>query len=445
MVFANLDRRGILIAVVLLLSFLAYAVLRWSSASPAFDHARQISDTKAYLRIAGEPLHSLNFIADNRPPVYPFVLKVFRGNLPIVAAFQTGFSIFAWGVFALAVARSFRDWLRPFAFFVILLLSLSKNISGWDVVILTESLSLSLMVLLLAAWLWLLQGWMNFKAMIMILVAALWAFTRDTNAWVLLMVAVAALVSVLTLGASKRYLWISVGYVCLFILSNWNADIGNRWVYPFQNVLAQRILPEEESVVYFSSCGMPVTPELLSLAGGFANSKARAFYVAPTLDSYREWLHAHGKGCYVRWLLASPVRSLTAPLTDLVPSIAFRESDRFFPQQLGAMVPSFLEALVYPAHGVLWMLGLSTLLALAAWCFKTWKFNRAWAVAVMLCLMVYPQFFIVWHGDTVGTDRHTLSVGVQFAISIWLFFLLVIEGLYLRYSRRFLGDASAVQ
>ena len=66
-------------------------------------------------------------------------------------------------------------------------LSLDRHIAGWDVVMLTESISISLMAIFIAAWLWLLRGWSWGKVFSLSLIAFLWAFTRDTNGWILLM------------------------------------------------------------------------------------------------------------------------------------------------------------------------------------------------------------------------------------------------------------------
>ena len=231
MTSAKNHRLAIVIPAVLVLLFLTYAALRWSGENAAFGYARGISDTRAYLRIANEPVLSLNFLADNRPPVYPALLKILRGDFYTTAVFQTVFSIFAWGLLALAVAGLFPLILRPVAFGLILLVSLTRHVAGWDVVILTESLSLSLMALFLAAWFWLLGGWSWYKALALSLTAFLWVFTRDTNAWVLLMIAAAIVLAVLFYGASKKYVWVSAIFVILFGLSTWNADIGNRWIY----------------------------------------------------------------------------------------------------------------------------------------------------------------------------------------------------------------------
>jgi hypothetical protein len=74
-------------------------------------------------------------------------------------------------------------------------------------------------------------------------------------------------------------------FTWFFALSNFSAELGHRWVFPFQNVLAQRILTDPRSAGILRKLRYAaVTPELLGLAGGFANSGDRAFYTDPALE-----------------------------------------------------------------------------------------------------------------------------------------------------------------
>lgn len=425
-----------MLAVFMLLLFALYANLRWTNESPAFEKAKETADTPAYMRVSGEAFLSQKFWANARPPMFPLVLKLYFADKVKVAAFQTFFSIFAWGLLALSLAYSFKGLLRPAAFSLILTLSMERHIAGWDVVMLTESLSISLMALFLAAWLWLLKSWSWGKVVVLSLIAFPWAFTRDTNGWILLMVAGLVLLGVLFFHARKRYLFVALVFAVIFAFNNLSANMGHRWVFPFQNVLAQRILPDENVLTFFEDCGMPVTPELLSLTGGFANSNDRAFYNDPTLEPYRGWLYADGKSCYMRWLVSRPLRSLREPFADLAWLLAFEDVDSFYPQRYEPILPWYAERVLYPQDALLWLWTLTTLAALIAVWKKAWKINKAWVVFVGLCLIIYPQVFIVWHGDVPGTHRHALTVSLQFVLGLWLFGLLLLESLLTRFRVR---------
>jgi hypothetical protein len=369
--------------------------------------------------------------------VFPLLLKIYAAEKTKVAAFQTAFSIFVWGMLALSLSFSLKGLLRPFAFGLILALSLERHIAGWDVVLLTESLSISLLALFLAAWLWLLRGWSWWKVVLLSLVAFSWAFTRDTNGWLLLMVAGLILLAVLFFGARRRYLMVALIFFVIFACSNLSADRGHRWVFPFQNVLAQRILTDESALAFFADCGMPVTPELLELAGGYANSGERAFYNAPALESYRAWMYASGKSCYLRWLLSRPVASLREPWVDLGWLLAFEDVDSFYPQRYEPILPWYAERVLYPQDALLWLWAATTVAALIAIWRKAWKMNEVWLVFIGLCLLIYPHVFLVWHGDVPGTHRHALTVSLQFVLGFWFLGLLLAERIWIYFQARF--------
>ena len=418
---------NVLMLTVLALLFVIYANVRWGNEASAFEKAKETADTPAYVRISGEALLSKRFWANARPPMFPLLLKAYAADKIKVASFQTAFSIFTWGTLALAVEYSLKEFLRPFALGLILALSLERHIAGWDLAVLTETLSVSLMALFLAIWLWLLKGWSWGKVLILSLIAFLWAFTRDTNGWILLMVSGLIVVGVMFFGARKRYLLVALVFVILFALSNFSASEGNRWVFPFQNVLAARILPDHDALLFFTDCGMPVTPELLSLAGGYADSNERAFYVDPVLQPYRAWLHVSGRSCYMRWLLSRPWISLREPWPDLEWLLAFENVTFFFPQRYKPILPWYAERVLYPQDMVMWIWLLTTVVVLVAIWKKTWKVNPAWLLPIGLCTLIYPQLFIVWHADMHGTHRHALTASLHFVLSFWLLGLLMAE------------------
>lgn len=416
----------------LVILFAVYAILRWNNESLAFEKAKQISDTKAYIRISGEPLLTRDFWTNARPAIYPLLLKILQADLSSVSAFQSAFSILTWFILASSVAYSLTGFLRWMSFGLILVLSLDRHIAGWDVVILTESVSLSLMVLFISGWIWLLKRSSVGKMIWLSLIAFLWAFSRDTNAWIIFFIAGLICLAVVFWGAKRQFVLLAVVFFVIFVASNLAANLGSRWVFPFQNVLAQRVLTNQEALLFFSNCGMPITPELMRLAGGNAASEERAFFLDPALEPYRTWLYAHGKSCYIRWLFVSPLQSLYQPFSDFAPLIAFENVNRFFPRRYEPILPWYAERLLYPKDALLSLWVLISIIAAVALTQKTWQFNPLWMIFAGLCLLIYPHLFIVWHGDTLGTPRHALSVSVEFMLSFWLCVLLSLERVFLR-------------
>lgn len=425
---ANIPK-STLVYILLVFILAAYAVVRMLNLSQAVQTVKSTSDTTSYVRISQEPVFGNKFLAGSRPFIFPLALKLFGNDDETVVWAQGILSIVSWSLLAVAAAYSLHiPFLKFAAFGLILLFSLYRYIIGWDSVLLTESLSLSFLALFLAGWLWLIKEWHWGKVIFVLIVGLLWAFSRDTNAWVLLMI---ALFLFLLLGLqviAGKYLALSSAFLAIFFLSNLSADLGDRWVFPFQNILGRRILPHTQAIDFFASCGMPVSPELMELAGGYANTSARAFYEDPALEEYRLWLHQTGKLCYVKWLLSDPLESIKAPLNEFNALISMQNIQPFlFSKKFSPVLPGRLEAVLFPRQGLLVMLVINWVVLLVAILTKAWKQNRIWWPIIGMNLLVLPHYFITWHGDVMGIYRHVVSASVQFYLGAWLLLLLVLD------------------
>lgn len=423
--------KSIVLYLLLGLILAAYALVRVHNLSQAVQKVKTTADTTSYMRIAQEPIFGERFLAGSRPPMFPMLLKLFRNDPEAVAWAQGILSLISWSILAVAVANGVHGTFVKFtAFGLILLLSLNRYIIGWDSVLLTESFSLSLLALFLAGWLWLTRDWSWIKFAFVLIVAFLWAFSRDTNAWVVLML---ALFLLLLLGfrlIDRKYLILSIAFMLMFFLSNLSADIGDRWVFPFQNILGRRILPDAHAVEFFAHCGMPVSPQLMQLAGEYANSSDRAFYEEAALEEYRLWLHRAGKACYVKWLLSNPLKSIRAPWMEFETLIGMRNIQPFlFSKRFAPILPGRLEAVLLPRQPLLIVLVLMEVVVLAAVLTRAWTQNKTWWVVIGMNLLLLPHYWITWHGDVMGIHRHVVSAGIQFYLGAWLLVLLVLDRL----------------
>lgn len=422
--------------VVMLLLFVLFASVRIINLSSATKKVKVATDTYAYERISEYPLESL--LTRARPPVFTLVLKFFSGNREMVAWAQGIFSILCWGGLAVCVAQTMRvPLLSVMVFGLFLLLSLYRRIIGWDATILTESISISLMALFLAACLWLIKGWRWFKVLVVIVVACVWAFSRDTNAWILLMIAVPIFLLAVTRKIERKHLAIAVSFLIIFYLSNLSANLGWRWLFPFQNILGHRILTNPQAVEYFSKCGMPVTPRLVELAGEYAGTQDRAFYRDPDLETYREWLKEKGKACYIGWLLSKPLESIREPLADFNALITLEHiNEGYFSKRFSPILPARVEALTFPATGSLIIFTGMNIVAVYVLTSALWKENQAWLIFAGLSFSIFPHYFLIWHGDVIGIYRHALSAGIQYYLSIWLMVVLAVDRIVYKYTKK---------
>jgi hypothetical protein len=416
----------------ILLAF--YAAVRISNLSQAIEKVKTTADTTAYVRISKEPIFDSRFLAGARPFVFPLLLKLF-GNDPEKVVWAQGlFSILSWSLLAIAVAASLQfPVLKLMGFVLILLLSLYRYIIGWDSVLLTESLSLSLLALLIAGWLWLIRGWRWEKALAVLLLSFFWTFCRDTNAWVVLMIALILLTLLVLRRIEKNYFVLAGAFIVMFFLSNLSADLGGRWIFPFQNVLGRRILPDAQAVTFFANCGMPVSSELMQLAGKYASGEDRAFYNDPALEKYRTWLHQSGKSCYIKWLLSHPLGSLSHPIVEFNQLMSLENIQSFlFSRKFSPVLPARLEAILYVRQQP-WIAFLAAcgcvLITIVS---GVWNSNKTWWVAIVLTLLVFPHYFIVWHGDVMGIYRHVVSVSIQFYLGIWMLALWIADWVFSR-------------
>jgi hypothetical protein len=406
-----------------------YSTVRIISLSQSVQRVKSTADTTAYMRISQEQVLSQEFLAGSRPMLFPLVLKLFGQQAEKVVWAQGIFSILSWSLLAVALASSLRtNILRFAAGCLILLLSLYQYIIGWDSVLLTESLSLSLMALLVSGWLWLMHGWRWEKIVLILVAAFLWSLSRDTNAWVLLMIAGVLLMLLMFGIINKKYLVFIAAFGIMFFLSNLSADLGNRWVFPFQNVLGRRLLPTAQAVDQLAGCGMPVSPELMRLAGEFANGLDRAFYNDPALESYRAWLHESGKSCYIRWLLSDPLQSIGQPMSEFDVLAGMHKIQPFlFSARFSPVLPARVEAALTLRQQSLFVFILASSLAVLALLTGAMRRNTAWWVAIVLAVLVFPHFFIVWHGDVLGIERHAVSPGIQLYLAMWILLLLAAD------------------
>jgi len=420
--------KAMLIYILMGLILASYSTVRILNLSQAVQKIKTTADTTSYIRISKESIFDTRFLASSRPFIFPLALKIFGDNMERVVWAQGVFSIISWSILAVSVAYSLHiSFLRLIAFGLILLLSLYRYIIGWDSVMLTESLSLSFMALFIAGWFWLMNSWRWQKAIFILAVALLWAFCRDTNAWFILMIALLLLLLFSLHYTDKKYLILASAFIVLFFLSNLSADFGGRWDFPFQNVLGRRILPSAQAVDFFINCGMPVSPALIQLTGEYANSLDRAFYEDPALEDYRLWLNQSGKLCYVKWLLSSPLESIKLPVAEFNTLISMQNLQSFlFSKKFSPILPTRLEALLYPRQPLI-LFAIECGIALVAILTKAWMQNKVWWAVIVLNILVFPHYFIVWHGDVMGIYRHVLTVSIQFYLGTWLLVLFALD------------------
>jgi hypothetical protein len=427
--------------------------------------ATYFQDSYSYLEVAKLNPLSADFLAGPRPFTTPLLFKLLGSDELRIYA-QLALSIVCWVALAATVARLLKNArLRPWAYAAILALSLAAWIVQWDSALLSESLSLSLMAAVTAAWLWFVErpSWPRVAAIL--LLSLLWAFTRDTNAFV---VAFTLPLLAIALWRSRRKRLIAValvGGIAIFAANLVSANAGatddqraavlsgkpgggfarsaelralptqqyllvlhGRWEYPLLNIIGMRILPDHERVKYFQYHGMPVTPRLLQATGERGGGQNGVFFKAPELAGFRRWEEEKGQRTYLRYLVTHPdyvVSSMASgaglvlfPREDIAELGIWSKP----PDPVGAALPGPVNRLFFShslASGVVWAL----LLALAFFLALTRVPRRIWLVPATMIVITVPHMLVVWHGDALEPERHGVPVAIMARLGVLLLIL----------------------
>jgi hypothetical protein len=355
--------------------------------------------------------------------------KLIGSSQTTIDAVQTGLSTLAWISLAWVFSRSLNNkWLKMTAFAILLGFSLAYSIQQWNHIIQSESLSISLMALLLAVWISLLKRWRWVKFAALVLLLAWWTGTRETNLYLSLIVAI-ILVALGVFKRRQRIYWaVSTVLVLFGILNLQLSEVPTlpRWLYPLTNTLLNRILPDEEYLSYFQARGLDTPPELMALSGGFANSGDFAVYNNPALSGVEDWLFRKGKDTYTRFLIDHPLYTFTAPWQDVQESLASSEVARYAPGTFRQFEDWLFEGLLFPRS-----LGKLAVLAVAAlagmlWA-KTWREAPLFWLVLAVMVLFIPHFYLVWHGDAAEVPRHAIQASIQLRLSSWLLLFLSLD------------------
>jgi hypothetical protein len=166
----------------------------------------------------------------------------------------------------------------------------------------------------------------------------------------------------------------------------------------------------------------------MRLTGEFADGLDRAFYVDPALENYRSWLRRSGKSCYMKWLLSNPARSFREPLNEFNGLLGIQNLQSFlFSRKFSPVLPGRIQALLYPSRVPLIVFVLALMITIIAGLTKAWQKNPAWLIPIVLILLVLPHYFLVWHGDVLGIDRHVITVSIQLYLGTWLLLLMLLD------------------
>lgn len=377
----------------------------------------RVTDTPSYESVAHHALWDWQFWAGARGFTVPLLFKVFESSEARAVA-QLVLSIAAWLVLAAVVARLVNSSaLKPIAFALVLGVSLTTEVILWDTLLVSESLTLALSALLLAAWLMLLRSPRWCWVVVVLALSVLWAFARDTNAYVLLVVA--ALVAVALVRPERRRLKgvLVAGLCAVFLLDYGSAEAGKRWLQPMIDIVDHRVLNDPSMERYFS-------------ARGFDSSSNWPV---------GSWVPDRARGVYASYLVSHPGYALITPLSGrqntlwstpdnaaslIDPNMGTyndNASHRFLP------LPRAAEHVLFPRGIALVCALLGVVLVAAGAIARRAGADVLWLVPIALLLTTYPHFLVVWHQSGIEVDRHALEAALFLRLGILLLAIFAVD------------------
>jgi hypothetical protein len=103
-----------------------------------------------------------------------------------------------------------------------------------------------------------------------------------------------------------------------------------------------------------------------------------------------------------------------------------------FSRKFSPILPGRIQALLYPSRAPLIVFLLALVIAIIAILTKARQKNPAWLIPMILILLVFPHYFLVWHGDVLGIDRHVITASIQLYLGTWLLLLLALDSIFAR-------------
>jgi hypothetical protein len=396
-------------------------------------------DTLQYIAIAARPILSRAFLAGSHPPLTPLVWKV-SGDAETFVVVQTCISILAWSVLAWIMGRVVGGgWRGLGAGAVVLGFASTSPIMQWNRAVLSESLALSALALLFASGIWWAEKPDVARAVAFTGAAALFCLVRDSDILVVALLAVVfAAWAMVRRATVPRVAWVAVVGLGLVTIGTLAASMeSRRFDVNLNNIVAARVLPYHDRVVWWADHGMPQAREIEAAVRKYPCRCGDAPVVSwrvwhqPRFSEISTWLHDNGRRVYLEWMLTHP---------DYVVAEPFRRPERaaYNHDRLSAYVPEdsrgspLLTGLLYPPWPFVVAASAAVIVAMVV------RRDRRRVVLVLALLGVLGlvHMFIAWHGDGMEGRRHGLEGNAQTRLAVLLLLLVVFLDPLKRYAFR---------
>jgi hypothetical protein len=386
-----------------------------------------------------------------RPWATPLLYELIPGTNRGLLVGQALVGAVCWATLALAAAAWFRLRSMRIAVAVAIAgLGCTTTVTNWDAAKLSESLGLSLTVLLIAAWLNFLRRTEGLTAVLVVAATLPWLFVRQSvlpTAWVVVVLA----------GAGAVVAWrhrASVGVHAVRILAGLcvvlalqtavaSASYSRNQEIVHENLLvivANRVATDPERLDWFTDHGMPVPA-----SGELGPDALRED------PAFSDWVAHEGRSTYVRYLATHPWYALTAPLDDFTSvrrsALDEQEPDVAMLAPPGSyattrpVLPSVVEQVLF-GPGDTGAVILLLVVVLGGTLARLHRRSMRWTIPLVLVALAFTSLYAGWHGATPELGRLALMGAVILRIGLLLQLAFLVEDEVLVRRRSVVGDVA---
>jgi hypothetical protein len=375
-----------------------------------------------------------------RTPLVPFVMKLVGATpedvSPYIAA-QIVLGAIAWSMLAFTVGRRLPGGWRWVATVTVLLLGLTTPVTMWDHVILTESLSVTFLVLTVTTGILVVEraDWPRVAA----LSGALFGLVavRDTHI-VLSGLLFGVVAAALGWQAWKRrevvgpLVVVAVVLLALTAFGRSSTVQGERYINAIRETLFVKLLPYEDRFEWLADRGMPDAERLRELRSSIYPDPQTGTplfplpaYGDPEWQEFNDWVRDDASALYNRWLLQHPVEAVGDYFRR--PKMIWNsagDSWVFYRHPEYRTVPLVTNVL-YPPLLLFSVLGAAATAWLAASRPRWWRDPIA-VVGLLLVGTGLVHGLASYLGDPAEVARHALVSNIQIRLGLVLMILLAL-------------------
>ena len=296
------------------------------------------------------------------------------------------------------------------------------NIFGWTQTLLSESLSTSLLFCWLASFILFYQKKNKSTFILHCILTILFSFTRDSWPYVLIAfyAMVALYVFIWDTTIRKEIISLIILSLCIFIIQQKSAEIGQRYRLPILNNIVFRILPNKDYYNWYINKVMPCSKELKHQYSNLSNwQMIYPLYEDTNYKKLSDWAIKEGKSTYTKFLI-------THPSYVFLQNEKKEDLNRIFAYNIGYIGnvcgSSYLSEYMFPLFNTISILLLDAIVVF----FFIRRRSFELLLPSILILLFALNAYLLYIADSLEVERHLFitNIMIQF-IGIYLFSLVV--------------------